>query len=80
MLWGWILARLRLWCCTKNTQEMPAGTLRKVNGSEPFRTAWMQWMDAVPNVKDLEALDRAPRHLSLPDKAGGREGRRFSTS
>lgn len=58
VLRGWTSARLRLWCCIKNTQEMPAGTLRKVSGSEPFRTACTHWMDAVLNVKDLEALDR----------------------
>lgn len=55
MLPGGTLARLRLWCCTKNTQEMPAGTLRKVGGSVPFCIAWMRCLDAVPNVKNLDS-------------------------
>lgn len=81
VLRDWTSARLRLWCCIKNTQEMPAGTLRKVSGSEPFRTAWMQWMDAIPNVKDLEALDRplATAVCQTREEEEG-EGRSPSTS
>lgn len=80
VLRGWTSARLRLWCCIKNTQEMPAGTLRKVSGSEPFRTAWMHWMDVVLNVQDLEALDRPLATAVCQTRVEEGEGRSPSTS
>lgn len=65
---GGTTARLRLWCCTKNTQEMPAGTLRKVSGSVPSCTAWMV---AAPKVRNLDALANCgPADKTEAGKAG----------
>jgi hypothetical protein len=53
---GWAEARLHLLRCTKNTQEMPAGTLRKVGGSVPVRRAGVGWVEAVLAAEGPKAI------------------------